>query len=113
MQVEDKATVSFPASADFARVGRVTAAGLALRLGFDVGTVENLRSAVDTSVRALIGSGTITINASWTDHHLELNIINPSAQLLSLREGLTSELSELVPHAEVSVSSISLEITAV
>ena len=70
----DVARVTFPAAHGFARIGRVTASGLALRLGFDVGRVENLRLAVDLAVRALEGPDTISMQASWDPDHLVLTI---------------------------------------
>ncbi len=113
MPLDDEATVSFPATPDFARVGRVTAAGLALRLGFDVRTVENLRLAVDAAVRALTGIGTITLFATWSEQHLDLTIENANAKLDDVQASLASDLRELVSHAEVSGSSVSLEIEVV
>lgn len=108
---EDQASVTFPATAEFARVGRVTASGLALRLGFDVGRVESLRLAVDDAVLALSVGGTITLDATWTEDHLEIHLGNPDADIADV-EALTGRLIELVPEVTVSPSSVSLVLDA-
>lgn len=88
---EEQLKVSFPASTTFTRIGRVAVVGLALRLGIDVSTVEQLRSAVDTAVSALQGDGRIHVRASWTSTSLTVTINNPD-MVVDDRDGLTSEL---------------------
>ena len=77
----DEVSVSFPASPDFSRIGRVAVAGLALRLGVDIVDVERLRLAVDHSVSALHGKGRIHLSAQWEPHQLSITIDNPDEVL--------------------------------
>ena len=107
---DDEASVTFPATTEFARVGRVTASGLALRLGFEGGKGEHLRLAVDAAVNALLGQGTIALRAAWTDDHLELSLENPDADLSQQRERLVEQLGELVPQVSVLGSTIFLAV---
>ena len=48
-------TLSLPAGPEFVRLARVTAAGLASRLGFSWDEIEDLRLAVDELCHAVIG----------------------------------------------------------
>ena len=101
--------VCFPASAPFAAVGRVAVAGLALRLGFDVASVENVRLAIDTATAALRGDGEVTITAHWDDNHLDVQVSNPASTLspAALR-AVEDELAPLVPTVAVDPTSIEL-----
>ena len=105
---DDDATVSFPATDTFARLGRVTASGLTLRLGLDVGRVERLRTAVDIAVASLTGSGVITLHAHWHDDFIEMTITNPDVVADNNGGALTVQLSELVDQATVSPNEITL-----
>jgi len=105
---DDDATVSFPATETFARLGRVTASGLTLRLGLDVARLEKLRTAVDIAVDALLGNGTITFHAHWHDDSIEISISNPDRTADNADGGLTVQLSDLVDHAVVSPNEITL-----
>jgi serine/threonine-protein kinase RsbW len=49
--------LSVPASSEYARVVRLTASGVASRLGFDVNEIEDLRIAVDELANAVIAAG--------------------------------------------------------
>lgn len=97
---EEQLQVAFPASPTFTRIGRVAVVGLALRLGIDVSTVEQLRSAVDAAVSALQGEGRISAGASWTADALTVIISNPDATI-SDREALTTELWALIGETVV------------
>ncbi len=103
----DQLQVAFPASPTFTRIGRVAVVGLALRLGLDVATVELLRSAVDTAVSALQGSGRISAHASWTPIDLTITLSNPDAKIMNQAE-LTEELSEMVGAVMVEPSQVTL-----
>ena len=105
----DEIKVSFPASPVFTRIGRVAVAGLALRLGVDIATVEKLRSAVDTSVDALLGTGRIIMLASWRPDMLSISLTNPEVSLTDNGD-LTHELAALVSNASVADDAILLEL---
>ena len=105
----DEIKVSFPASPTFTRIGRVAVAGLALRLGVDIATVEKLRSAVDTSVNALLGPGRISMLAKWKPEVLSISLSNPEAHI-GVNGDLVDELRALIGHASVSESAIFLEL---
>lgn len=51
----DEVTLSLPASPELIRLARVTATGLASRLGFSWDEIEDLRLAVDELCHAVIG----------------------------------------------------------
>ena len=104
---QDQLQVAFPASPTFTRIGRVAVVGLALRLGIDVSTVEQLRSAVDTAVAALQGDGRISAHASWTPEALTITLSNPETQITDPGH-LTGELLELVGAAAVEQHQVTL-----
>ncbi len=104
---QDQLQVAFPASPTFTRIGRVAVVGLALRLGIDVSTVEQLRTAVDTSVSGLQGAGRISVHASWTPTDLTITMSNPEARM-SDTTGLEEELAELVADVTVERTSVTL-----
>lgn len=109
----DQVSVSFPASADFSRIGRVAVAGLALRLGVDIGDVEKLRLAVDHSVAALHGQGRIRLHAQWEPHQLQITISNPD-EMLDEDEAsdVTAVLSEMVDDVKVGGDEINLTLAS-
>ncbi len=104
---QDQLQVAFPASPTFTRIGRVAVVGLALRLGIDVSTVEQLRSAVDSAVSALQGQGRISAHASWTPIDLTITLSNPDTTIVNQAE-LTDELAELVGAVMVEPDQITL-----
>src|SRR5947209_9849614 len=53
---QDEVRLAVPATPEFLRLARVTAAGLASRLGFTFDDVDDLRLAIDELCFALIGS---------------------------------------------------------
>jgi len=88
----DQIRLEMPADSRFARVARVAVSSLAVRLGFDVGVVEDLRIAVDEALvlllRDLPGSTTpptddpeatvvITLTARVPDLRVELRLDPP------------------------------------
>lgn len=109
---QDQLQVAFPASPTFTRIGRVAVVGLALRLGIDVSTVEQLRSAVDRAVSALQGNGRISAHASWTPTDLTITLSNPDTAVPDQRS-LTAELSELVEAVMVEPDTITLTLKTV
>src|SRR5437870_543840 len=73
---QDEVRLAVPASPEFMRLARVTAAGLASRLGFTFDQVEDLRLAIDELCFGLTGSrgraGTIEIRFVVRDAGLEV-----------------------------------------
>ena len=65
-----------PATPEFLRLARVTATGLASRLGFTYDEVEDLRLAIDELCFALIGTkgkvGTVGLHYLLTDNGLHV-----------------------------------------
>ena len=106
---QDEVKVSFPASPAFTRIGRVTVAGLALRLGVDLADVEKLRLAVDQAVAALHGAGRINLNARWMPHQLSITIDNPDHVLDEpTSQAVTKSLASMVDEVLVGPTAISL-----
>lgn len=105
----DELSVSFPADPVFTRIGRVTIAGLALRLGIDISMVERLRMAVDTAVGALSGQGRIRVKASWRPGELLISLANADAAIAD-RTGLADELASIIGFdAETGRNSVQVE----
>jgi serine/threonine-protein kinase RsbW len=73
---QQEVRLAVPATPEFLRLARVTASGLASRLGFTYDEVEDLRLAIDELCFALIGSrgrqGTVDIRYSVSDEVLEV-----------------------------------------
>lgn len=57
MASEDQVTLRLPADPEFLRLARVTASGLASRVGFTFDEIDDLRLAIDELCLALIGKG--------------------------------------------------------
>ena len=68
---EAEVRLSIPASPEFLRLARLTAAGLASRMGFTYDEVEDLRIAIDELCFSLVGNtgrpGTIVLRYWMTD----------------------------------------------
>ena len=108
---DDQMRVTFPASSGFAAVGRVAAAGLAFRLGFDVAQVESLRLAVEEATTALNGSGSITLTGYWNDSCLRLELVNPASKLNKTQiRSLEKATSSLDTGTTVSTDGITIQI---
>jgi anti-sigma regulatory factor (Ser/Thr protein kinase) len=69
--------LTMPANPQLLRVARLTAAGLAGRLGFSFDEIEDVKIAVDELCFALVGSkgrdGTLTITYRLDDSQLEIS----------------------------------------
>ncbi len=106
---QDELKVSFPASPTFTRIGRVTVAGLALRLGIEIAMVEKLRLAVDAAVQALHGPGRITVDAQWHPGFLGVRLSNADITITD-RSALADRLASMVGRAVVESDSVVLEV---
>ena len=88
----DEVRLAVPASPEFLRLARVTATGLASRLGFTFDDVEDLRLAIDEMCFTLIGakgrSGSIELVYRILDRALDV------AGTIEADEIATPELSE-------------------
>jgi anti-sigma regulatory factor (Ser/Thr protein kinase) len=73
---QDEVRLTVPAMPEFLRLARVTATGLASRLGFTFDEVEDLRLAIDELCFALMGTrgrpGTIRLRYLVTEQALEV-----------------------------------------
>jgi anti-sigma regulatory factor (Ser/Thr protein kinase) len=102
--------VAFPANPTFTRIGRVTVVGLALRLGLDVATVEELRGAVDEAVSALQGDGRISVRAAWTPDELTITFDNPDTAIAD-PEAVRATLADLAGTISVERHRIELALS--
>ncbi|MCD9625385.1 hypothetical protein [Rhabdothermincola salaria] len=114
---DDQIRLEMPADSRFARVARVAVSSLAVRLGFDVGVVEDLRIAVDEALvlllRDLPGPATaptdgppvtvvMTLTARVPDLQVELRLDPPptgapSSDDVTDDDDPLSRFAELVP----------------
>ena len=73
---QDEVRLTVPATPEFLRLARVTATGLASRLGFTYDEVEDLRLAIDELCFALIGTkgkvGSVALHYLLTDDGLHV-----------------------------------------
>ena len=76
MPRQDEVRLTVPATPEYLRLARVTATGLASRLGFTYDQVEDLRLAIDELCFALIGSkgkvGTVSLRYAVASQGLEV-----------------------------------------
>lgn len=76
MPTQEEVRLVVPATPEFLRLARVTATGLASRLGFSYDDVEDLRLAIDELCFALIGSrgkeGTVSLRYAMPEGALEI-----------------------------------------
>lgn len=108
---DDEMRVTFPASSGFSAIGKVAAAGLAFRLGFDVAQVESLRNAVDRATTALQGTSSITLIGRWNDACLVLELSNPAVQFSPEQtEELTEASADVVTTFEFAENTIVLTV---
>jgi hypothetical protein len=73
----EEVRLTMPATPQLLRVARLTAAGLAGRLGFSFDEIEDVKIAVDELCFALVGSrgrdGSLTVTYLLGDHELEIH----------------------------------------
>ena len=74
----DQITLTLPAGPEFVRVARLTAAGLATRVGMGYDEVEDLRIAVGEACSVLIGPGarpgTLTLSFTLGDGSVSVEV---------------------------------------
>ena len=93
--------LSVPASLEFVRIVRLTASGIASRLGFDVDEVENLRVAVDELASLVLeqaeSAGTLDIDFMVHDGELRIEGRVPAPDGALVRaETLTAQILKAV-----------------
>jgi hypothetical protein len=100
----DEVKLSLPSAPEFLRLARVTASGLASRMGFTVDEVEDLRLAIDELCFAVTGSpppkGTVELRYKIEASGLEVEGIGRFSKGASLPLTLT-DLSERILDALV------------
>jgi serine/threonine-protein kinase RsbW len=108
----DEVRLVLPASPDFLRLARVTASGLASRLGFTVDEVEDLRLAIDELCFALTGSeppeGHVELRYRLLEGGLEVTGVGHFNGTASLPLTLT-DLSERILGALVDEHELSAQ----
>lgn len=108
MGKRDEVKLTVPAMPEFLRLARVTAAGLASRLGFSFDEVEDLRLAIDELCYGLTGNqgreGSVVIRYLLDDDSLTIEGVGRfgtgEKMVASLRPEM-SELSEVILDALV------------
>lgn len=106
---QDELEVSFPASSEFTRIGRVTVASLAMRLGIDISTVDALQDVCDHAVLALQGDGKIDVAAKWEPNKLSIKLTNTQATI-SQEDKTRLEAIEDDHISKVAVSDSEVEV---
>jgi anti-sigma regulatory factor (Ser/Thr protein kinase) len=75
---DDHIRLALPADAEYGRIARIAAAGLALRMGFSYREIEDLRLAVDEAIILLLrhdrGDGTLTIEFGPSPDQLVIEV---------------------------------------
>lgn len=108
--MSDEVKLAVPATPEFVRLARVTAAGLASRLGFTFDDVDDLRLAIDELCFALIGargrSGTMRLSYRMGPDGLEVLGAGQFTDDPGLTPGL-SDLSSRILDALVDEHEIS------
>lgn len=111
MTTEDEVRLIVPASPEFLRLARITAAGLASRLGFTLDQVEDLRLAIDELCFGLTGphgrDGVVRLSYILRDDALE---VRGEGQFeASNAPPVALELSELILSALVDEHQLSTD----
>jgi hypothetical protein len=106
---QDEVRLAVPATPEFLRLARVTATGLASRLGFTFDEVEDLRLAIDELCYSLIGSkgrsGTVELRYVVLAQALEVEGVGAFEETVA--ELALSELSERILTALVDEHELS------
>jgi serine/threonine-protein kinase RsbW len=106
---EDEVRLTVPATPEFLRLARVTAAGLASRLGFTLDQVEDLRLAIDELCFTLTGphgrDGVVQLSYILRDDALEVR--GEGQFQAASAPAVALELSELILTALVDEHQVS------
>lgn len=110
MAKQEEVTLAVPAMPEFLRLARVTAAGLASRLGFSLDQVEDLRLAIDELSYGLTGShgrpgGTVFVRYLIGEDSLEIEGVGRFGG--EMRPAELSELSQVILAALVDEHELS------
>lgn len=101
--------LSMPAVPSLLRIARLTAAGLAGRMGFNFDEVEDVKIAVDELCFALVGTrgreGTLTLTYRLADDEIVIDGTGPRGA--TLQDAGTSELSAQILAAVVDSHELS------
>lgn len=96
LEIGNTVRISIPASLEFVRIVRLTASGLASRLGFDVEEIDNLRIAVDELAGAVVDAsapGELEVTFCDGDGELRIEGHAPVAEGLALGiDDLTAQI---------------------
>jgi hypothetical protein len=110
VSTQDEVRLTVPATPEFLRLARVTATGLASRLGFTYDQVEDLRLAIDELCFALIGTkgkvGTVNLQYQVAADGLEVEGIGWFEEDVSQGPTL-SEFSQQILRALVDDYGVS------
>jgi serine/threonine-protein kinase RsbW len=102
----DEIRLSLPAVPEYARIARLTAAGLATRLGFSYDDVEDLRIAVGEACSILLGSeaggGRIDVAYRVADNAIEIEVTGNGDTTV----GEDTELSDQILAAVVDTHEV-------
>ena len=105
---QDEVRLAVPAMPEFLRLARVTAAGLASRLGFTFDQVEDLRLAIDELCFGLTGAngraGTVEVRFVLNEGTLEVHGVGHFNE--PMEHPVLSELSQLILDALVDEHSL-------
>jgi serine/threonine-protein kinase RsbW len=107
----EEVRLTMPATPQLLRVARLTAAGLAGRLGFSVDEIEDVKIAVDELCFAVVGSkgraGTFTLTYRLGDRELKIDGEGVFASSAVESAPVPSELSSQILAAVVDDHEIS------
>ncbi|MDQ1381690.1 MAG: serine/threonine-protein kinase RsbW [Actinomycetota bacterium] len=99
-RTEEAVRLSVPASLEYVRIVRLTASGVASRLGFDIEEIENLRVALDelaSMAIELADRGELEVTFFTTDTELRIEGRAPIADGVDVGvEALTAQILKAV-----------------
>lgn len=118
MPTDDEVRLAVPATPEYLRLARVTATGLASRLGFTYDEVEDLRLAIDELCFALIGNkgrmGQVSLRYLMVGNGLEVEGVGefsddgPPAKLTDLSRQILGALVDEYDVGSAGASSFRL-----
>jgi hypothetical protein len=113
----DQIRLALPAEAEYGRLARITAAGLALRMGFSYAEIEDLRLAIDETLILLLqaddGSGVVTLVFDPSPEAIIIDATTTARESLTDTEALerfTSIVAPIVSNASVEAPSATVHL---